>query len=514
MKHDLHAGPLRCVLDDGALRWVTLTRPDGTEREVVRGVYAAVRDHNWATPAPRFTRYEVTAREDSFSVRFTAEHVAGDIDLVWDGTIDGATDGTIAFSMDATARSTFLRNRLGFCVLHPMEAAGTALEVERPDGTRQTGLFPIDISPHQPFFEIAAMRQAVAGRQVEIRFEGDVFEMEDQRNWTDASYKTYCTPLGLPYPVEVPTGTNVHQRVTIRVAAGSASGEGTGRLAGPEVKRSAPTQRPAALGLQIASHGQPPTDVDVELLRRLNLSHLWLTLHLTNPDWHHRLTSAVREAATLGCPLEIEAVCGDTGAGIDALAARLAADRTPISAIHVYPKTGVVTTESVAKRAKDAFKAAQLRIPVGGGSRADFVNVNRATLPLDLLDFLSFAINPQVHAFDDASIMETLDAQTVVLENAKRIAKGKPVRVGPITLRQRINPAATGAESPPDPDSRQRTQFCADWTRGSIRALSGAAALTYYETTGPFGVIADGQPFPVFDVLAALAHEVRAADAR
>src|SRR5688572_33304078 len=95
MKHDLRAGPLRCVLEDGALRWVMLTLADGTEHEVVRGVYAAVRDRNWATPAPRFTRYDVAAREDSFGVRFTAEHVAGDIELVWDASIDGGVDGTI-----------------------------------------------------------------------------------------------------------------------------------------------------------------------------------------------------------------------------------------------------------------------------------------------------------------------------------------------------------------------------------------------------------------------------------
>ena len=33
------------------------------------------------------------------------------------------------------------------------------------------------------------------GGEIVIRFEGDLFEMEDQRNWTDASYKTYSTPL-------------------------------------------------------------------------------------------------------------------------------------------------------------------------------------------------------------------------------------------------------------------------------------------------------------------------------
>jgi D-apionolactonase len=543
---DLRAGPMRCVLQEGALRWITLVLPEGGEREVVRGVYAAVRDRNWGTPAPRFTRYEVEARDESFSVRFTAEHIAGEIDLVWDGEIDGGENGAISFSMDARARSTFFRNRLGFCVLHPMEMAGEEVEVEHSDGSREVGTFPEEISPHQPFFDIAALRQEFSGAKVEIRFEGDVFEMEDQRNWTDASYKTYCTPLGLPYPVEVTAGMRIQQRIVIQTSGdaalprplavdagllpaqrGTASPEPPAELDDSDrrgSRRLAPGRpegslqhglarghggspggqtRPPAVGLQRATHGREFSEREVELLRRVRPAHLWVTLELTRPEWEQRLRHAAAEAARLGCPLEIEAVCGDAGAGIDGLAARLAADGTPVSAVHVYPKTGVVTTEVVAKRAQEVFRAAQLRVPVGGGSRADFVNVNRATLPLQHMDFLAFAINPQVHTFDDASIFETLGAQTVVLDNARRIAGGRPVRVGPITLRQRLNPAATGSEPPPEPDPRQRTGFCAEWTRRSIDALSGAAALTFYETTGPLGLLDGDEVFPVFHALAA-----------
>ena len=39
--------------------------------------------------------------------------------------------------------------------------------------------------------------------------EGDSFEMEDQRNWTDASFKVYGTPLKNLSPVEVKTGTKI-----------------------------------------------------------------------------------------------------------------------------------------------------------------------------------------------------------------------------------------------------------------------------------------------------------------
>ena len=46
------------------------------------------------------------------------------------------------------------------------------------------------------------------------RMEGDTFEMEDQRNWTGASYKTYVRPLALPWPYTLAAGAKIDQAVT------------------------------------------------------------------------------------------------------------------------------------------------------------------------------------------------------------------------------------------------------------------------------------------------------------
>jgi D-apionolactonase len=43
------------------------------------------------------------------------------------------------------------------------------------------------------------------GLTVTCRMEGDRFEMEE-RNWTDASFKTYCRPLALPWPFMLAAG--------------------------------------------------------------------------------------------------------------------------------------------------------------------------------------------------------------------------------------------------------------------------------------------------------------------
>ena len=39
-------------------------------------------------------------------------------------------------------------------------------------------------------------------------------------NWTDASFKTYSTPLSRPFPVEVASGEEIHQKVTLNLSGG------------------------------------------------------------------------------------------------------------------------------------------------------------------------------------------------------------------------------------------------------------------------------------------------------
>jgi hypothetical protein len=72
------------------------------------------------------------------------------------------------------------------------------------------------------------------------------------------------------------------------------------------------------------------------------------------------------------------------------------------------------------------------------------------------------------------------------------------VAVTPVTLKRRYNPDATGeqpatppGELPWNVDARQPSLFAAAWTLGSLAYLagSGAARLTYYETTGMRGVL-------------------------
>ncbi|MFO7671026.1 MAG: hypothetical protein R6W31_15320, partial [Bacteroidales bacterium] len=152
-------------------------------------------------------------------------------------------------------------------------------------------------------------------------------------------------------------------------------------------------------------------------------------------------------------------------------------------------------------------------VKLGTGVNAYFAELNRIRPTVEKADFVSFTISPQVHAFDDTTLVENLEAQAEVILSAKLLFPGKPVFVSPVTLKQRFNVVATAREPesgagslPSSVDVRQMSVFAAAWTLGSLKFLSqsGAGLVTYYETTGWKGLI-QGDIFPVCTALREIA---------
>jgi D-apionolactonase len=473
---------------------------------------------------------------DSFRISYQVENRQDDIDFVWQGEITGQQDGSIRFSMEGEARSTFLRNRIGFCVLHPSrECPGQPCVIEKADGLVEHGVFPRWISPHQPFKDMRAItHEVLPGVSAEVRFEGDIFEMEDQRNWTDASYKTYCTPLAIPYPVEVREGERVSQSVTLTLKGRPpGSSDEPRQEQGLTVTLSGAPARPLPqIGLGMASHGEALSSKELERLRSLNLAHLRVDLHLSQPEYVTVLRQATEEAGALGAFLEAALFVTDAAdAELKALVELLNEVRPPVARWLVFHETEMSTTERWVRLARQYLQQHDPAATIGTGSNAYFTELNRARPPVEAADLVCYSINPQVHAFDNASLVETLEAQSATVESAQQFAGDRPIVVTPVTLRPRFNPNATGPEREPLPhelpspvDVRQMSLFGAGWTLGSVKYLaeSGAASITYYETTGWRGVLEreDGSPrpalfhsepgavFPLFHFLADVAEFV------
>jgi hypothetical protein len=210
------AGPVTVELDGGNLRYI---RYQG--HEAIRAVSYVVRDQFWGTYNPTLEGMKVEQSADGFSVSYQAVCRAGAQQFKYEARISGAADGTVRFEGKGTAVTDFLTNRTGFVVLHPVQGvSGHSVTVQHVDGRNVETRFPEAIDPKQPIMDILALSHEVtAGLRVTCTMTGDTFEMEDQRNWTDASYKTYVRPLGLPFPYRLTAGEIIEQAIEIALWA-------------------------------------------------------------------------------------------------------------------------------------------------------------------------------------------------------------------------------------------------------------------------------------------------------
>ena len=505
-RRELRAGPLSLVYEAGDLRYIKLG-----EREVVRRIYAAVRDRNWGTVPNRLTNVRIDDGADCFRIQYDAENRQGDIDFAWRGEIVGDARGRIVFSFDGAARSTFVKNRVGFCILHPIrECAGAPCRVVQADGGVTESQFPRQIDPRAPFVEIASISHEVApGVWAKLDFSGDIFEMEDQRNWIDASFKTFCTPLRLPFPVEITAGTRIQQSVTLALEtrAPLASFAAAAREITFDVSQKSVGWLPA-IGLQVASHGEPLSRREIALLKSLSLAHLRVDVKFDEPKWRSDLARAADQSRSLDVPLEVALfLTDDAERELAELSHECRAIGANIARWLVFHTRERSTTERWIRVARATLASIAPSAPLVSGTNANFCELNRGRPPIELLDGVCYSAQPQEHAYDNASLVETGECLTATVESARHFTGGLPLAISPITLRKRFNPYATGPE-PPTPagelpsqvDCRQMTLFGAGWTLGSLKYLaeSSVASVTYYETTGWRGVMEteSGSPLP------------------
>ena len=470
---------------------------------VLRAVRAVARDRDWATVPVEITDLRLDPASLALGLRMHG--LGADLEGSLRATV---ADGALTVTFDAVSHSDFLRNRAGLVVLHPPTVAGAPLAVLHPDGSRDDAFFPREISPHQPAFDIAGLDWPEQGVDVSLRFTGEVFEMEDQRNWTDASFKTYSTPLALPFPVLLPAGGTISQSLTLR-AVGTGGASTDGGEATIELVDTGTAVPAIALG---ASTAPDPAPADLPPVG----SALLVELDLRTPSWRAALERALLDAA--GLPLDVRIVApadADLSEVVDAIRP------LRVTRAAVYDAATHVSERGLVVRLRAAL--AETDFSVVGGARSHFTELNRNhdRLPEDL-DAITFSVTPQMHATERSQLVESVAMQREVATNAIRIAGGRPVVVGPITLKARYNAVATssGPEARPDlsagygaqlfdaTDVRQESTALAAWTIASAAASSvpGVSSLIYFERWGPRGVVdATGRPYPVLTVLEELA---------
>ncbi|WP_108663305.1 hypothetical protein [Acuticoccus kandeliae] len=497
------------AIDRGAIRWIR-----AGDTEIVRAIDYPVRDADWGTPPTHTVREDF--REDGDGAVYERDFTVGDDDF--DGTFrvvaKGGATPTLVASLVLVPRRAFTVNRAGFVVLHPLSGVvGEPFTAHRPDGSRDELAFPTLISPSQPAFDLAGMSLSVHGVGVDIAFEGDVFEMEDQRNWSDASFKTYCRPLSLPWPYDLAPGERIEQTITLTLTPGPAKAQKAGATTGegrfPDITLALDEAR-APLGPRAdAALGSIPfAAVQVR----------------TRPD---RAGTDLRRAAQLDLPVELEIELPDAMAMTDALAAV----RSACAAAGVRPQRVLALPEGYLasiqpsgpwpeRTLAEAAAAAREIFPeaaITGGVLTNFTEFNRCRPAFDS-DTVSFGTCAIVHAADDTSVLETLETLPGLYASARHIAGARPIRLGLSAIGMRTNPYGSAVADNPSlgripmafADPRQRGLFGAAFLVGVVAAAAeaGIESLSPALGSGPLGLMAGkkSHAYPLFHVARALAH--------
>ena len=504
----LRAGPL-----DLALRGPRIWHVRLGNVEIWHGVAFLFRDSDWGTPEPVVEQTGSTIAERTFLIRCTGHFPTSPV-IDFRVDLEGFDSGCVRFSGEAVPRDDILANRLGICAMHPMSAAGAPIEVLHTDGRASKSTFPKLIPPWPPFMLIRAVRHEYApSHWARCDFAGDSFELEDQRNNSDMSFKTYNRSNLMPRPYWLRAGVPIRQSVELRLET-------------PRT-RTAPRVVPAvsvrveeeaadlpSVGVEIAPRDGKADEATRAALRALRPGHLHLALETSEGavEWER-----IRELLEIsGAHLRLDLVIADVAQADVVLGALcselLEADILPAS-IAIFP------TE---QRSLDTARRLFPTSLIGGGTPHFFVQLNRLD-SLGAVDFVTFTTSPIVHGADDESVMLSLQSLPSMVETLRARYPAAPIMVGPSTIATRKSPL--GKQPQTDgmrrvalamQDPRCRGLYGAAWSLGYIAhlAVSGVDAITLMNLSGPSGVLgsADGgvaRRYPAYFVLERLQAPAR-----
>jgi hypothetical protein len=173
---------------------------------------------HWDTILPTFTRMEIKKGADGFTVAFTANCKNDPIDYTFSGQIEGTADGKITFHALGQSNSNFKSPRIGLCVLY---GSGSLVEqdfeVTDANGKTIPLKFPRDISRGLVADSHQSLRYTTSdGMTVACSLQGGTFEMEDQRQFGDSSFKAYG-PIPYAYP-DIIEGGKGDQTLVVQVS--------------------------------------------------------------------------------------------------------------------------------------------------------------------------------------------------------------------------------------------------------------------------------------------------------
>jgi hypothetical protein len=471
--------------------------------QIIDLLYTAIRPWDWSTLDPD---------EHSEVVEVSGENCLITISDVFAGSMQGKTvltlqpNGKFSIDYQLSGLGKFEIQRWGVCFcLHTGDWMGSTVTTG-PDSYKLLN----EISPQriidgvtQGLFPASNDMHFVARdkKSLKVVSTGKVLEAEDQRNWTDNTYKIYSGSLAEPRPFVLEKGMIWQQSVEFEVTPPVVAKPDGAKIIAKEI---------AALpriGVQFNSEPLLPSDDLEKALFILDIDHIRVN--------EESLTAQkIATVSKSGLTLEAALLSSNEGAELSREVEHLSARVPAGSRLLIHRQGRQIVQES------DLPKNETLNSYIPG-SDAYLVDLHRQKFEFG--GAVSYSMVPTVHSTDPETIFKTLYTQKESIEFAKKFVAPQ-VSVSPITFSTRGNPETGHFRenrinfAQPAMAEQIKELSAAAWTLGSVFALASAGAYsgTWHELFGEFGVIYnEGSAIrfsPTFHALSALgahhAHEI------
>ena len=471
--------------------------------QIIDLLYTAIRPSDWSTLKSDEYAADLKIRGNDYEITITESFTSA---LVATTKIILSAGNTFSVEYELKGLAEYSVNRWGICFCldtadwmgASVISSGNSYSLLRDispqrvvDGVVQ-GLFP---ESHEMQF-IAADQ-----RYLKVVSNGKVLEAEDQRNWTDNTYKIYSGSLKEPRPFTTSPGSSWKQNVNFEVGVPKQNNSDPTKILVREIEAL------PSIGLQFNSDPLLTPDDLEKALVLLEIDHLRVNAESLTPQ-------KIATTASNGLILETALLSSNQNEILKAEVVQLS-ERVPAGSRLLIQREGREVVE-----ADDLPKNESLNTFIPG-TDAYLVDLHREKF--EFTNSVSYSITPTVHSADTETIFKTLSTQKESIEFAQKYLAPQ-VFVSPITFSARGNPETGHSRDQrinfADRDSAMhiRTIEGAAWTLGSIYAVASAGAFSgsWHELFGEHGIIylqSGAIKFsPVFHAISALgahhAHQI------
>ena len=476
--------------------------------EILRKISFLIRDENWGSWSKNITENSVEN-----SINLLEINTKGYFELdkknrcIFKTNIKVENGTKISILTTITPTCDIWTNRAGFVLLHPLKGVcGTEVNITS-DGKTSKEKFPYFISPTQPFYNIEKIEQNIDDIKLTIKLNADMpFECEDQRNWSDASFKTYYRPLSEPYPYKLSKNISLTQSIKIDIASSSSEKKNLKKSMQNLTKSTIPT-----LFEHCNLHDYEQNSVDITDKKIIRID-------TTESTWHEDLKGIMQ--FLIKDELLMEIILPDDEQQSDIILKKLSAVISQNTYIVPLPKAYLKSYQPLDDFPLALTPSQSLVLAnryfdkkyLGCGVLTYFPEFNRHGVASHLAGFIYHSNTATIHDTSDKAVMQTLESMPYIYETALvKTGSYMPYKLGLSTIALQSNPYGNSIggnelrirETMSGFDPRHNALFGASWVVGFVASLLNydIDSFCFSSSKGSFSSSKNGQLYPIFHIL-------------